>query len=73
MIVLSRPIKEDQNTIEALLRLKIATAMDFRQLSGGELINQIDAAKKLEENYNLLDDRYRDHSEAIAVKILERL
>lgn len=73
MIVLNRPIKEDENTVRELLKLKIAEAVDFSQLNSNDLKVYIEEAKKLEENYKFLDNRYRDNSKEIAIKILELL
>jgi len=74
IIVLNRPeIKEDKNTVSSLLKLNIAKAIEFNQLNSENLKVYIEEAKKLEDNYKLLSERYQNNPEEIAIKILELL
>jgi len=47
--------------------------VEFDQLNSKELKEQIEESKKLGENYKFLEDRNKDNSGEIAVKILELL
>ncbi|TDT46086.1 glycosyltransferase [Fonticella tunisiensis] len=72
ILVLNRPeIKEDVNTINNLLNLKIANTIEFNQLDEENLSILIEETKKLIENYRFLPDRYKNSSKEIASSLLK--
>ena len=72
MLVMSRPeITEDRDTVNHLFRMKIAKLIYFSQLNSVDLKIAIEEGKKLEGNYEFLDDRYQDESIEIAKEILK--